>query len=206
MSRELGRGPLRAPPAGLRPPADPWGRSLPSLGPDGLTLDLRPMGLPAAQAVGQPPHCRKTRLHWDRDASGGEWLHQGSVFGYRGKEGWAWLSRENRQLWMWPAPGLSPLLRHQGHWWMRSRGLWFLVHDGRPWGERFLAEWGQEGFVDPSGARMIYSADGQRVGIVKPGVGAILYDARTGRELGRWSDDQLPRRLQPAAASRAPSF
>ena len=49
--------------------------------------------------------------------------------------------------------------------------MWFLLHDGEPWGYQYLREWRSEGFVHSSGAQMIYSADGTRVGLIVPDEG-----------------------------------
>mgnify|MGYP001607513402 CR=1 FL=1 len=76
--------------------------------------------------------------------------------------------------------------------------MWFLLHEGQPWGHAYLERWRREGLVNASGAQMIYSSDGRRLAIVAPGEGAVLYDAATGEELDRWSEEEMPRRRSPA--------
>jgi hypothetical protein len=203
LSRVLGRGALRAPRGVKLPKLDPWKTPIPAAGPDGRPLSTRPLGFEAAEDAVSPPACRRKKAHWE---AGGEAYHEAELRGRAAQEGWSWAARADGRWWLWPEPERGPLLRHQGHWWLQSRELWFLLHDGAPWGARYLGEWGQLGFVDPSGAQMIYSADGTRVGMIEPGVGAIVYDARTGRELGRWSADQLPRRAGPKAPASLPAF
>jgi hypothetical protein len=193
LSKLLGRGALKSPPDVALPKDKPWKTAvIPELGQDGRPVVKTPLTFDGAEKVPNPPACKRAPPHWER-RSGQVWRHEKELFGRASQDGWAWARRGARS-WLWPEPDRSPLLRHQGHWWLRSRELWFLLHEGAPWGSRFLREWGQLGFEHPSGAQMIYSADGTKVGMIEPGVGAIVYDALTGRELGRWSADQLPRK------------
>ncbi len=204
LSRLLGKGALKAPVGVRKPAGDPWTRPLPATGPDGAALKVEPLGQAAAEAVTTPPSCRKPGPHWDA-AGDAHWFHDGALRGRLEAGAWAWLQEDRGRWWLWPAPKATPLVDHQDHWWLQSRGLWFLLHDGEPWGYQYLRRWGAEGFVQRSGAQMIYSADGSRLGLVSPGQGAVLYDARTGRELGRWTEDELPGR-RAAAGPHAPAF
>jgi hypothetical protein len=205
LSRLLGLRPLKAPKAVAPPALRPWARPIPAAGPDGAPIETRPLGLAAAEEATPPPDCKRAGPHWDAAADGSaRWLHDGKVWGRAAPEGWAWAAREGGRLWLWPEKGEAPLLRHEEHWWLADRGLWFLMHDGAPWGEQYLRDWGSEGFVHPSGARMIYSADGSRVGLVEADAGAVLYDAATGEELGRWTPAQLPKPRGPSVPSELP--
>ena len=170
--------PLRPPRGSVRAPEiNPW-RAHPA--PQGL----RPMTALEAEGV--------------EGSAAGE---REKISGVRRADSWGWVERSGERVWLWPSPDGPALLSHEGHWWWQSRGVWFLLHDGEPWGWRYLAEWRREGLVHGSGTQMIYSDDGARVGVVTPGEGAVLYDSTTGAELGRWRADELPK---PRAA-RAPT-
>lgn len=204
LARLLGKGALKAPVGVKRPKLDPWSRPVPALGPDGAPLSVKPLGETEAESVTPPPACAKKGVHWDEQDSV-RWLHDGALRGRLENGTWAWLQRDQNRWWLWPAPKEKPLLDHQDHWWLESRGMWFLLHDREAWGYQYLHQWGTEGFVARSGAQMIYSSDGSRLGLIVPGAGAVVYDARTGAELGRWTEAQLPRR-RAAAAPQAPAF
>ena len=61
---------------------------------------------------------------------------------------------------------------------------------------------GISGILHPgTGSKMLYSADGARAALITPGDGAWLFDAETGKILGRWTEDQMPRRPTPHAPS-----
>ncbi len=178
LSKLLGPKPLRPPRGSVRAPEiNPW-RAHPA--PQGL----RPMTALEAEGV--------------EGSAAGE---REKISGVRRADSWGWVERSGERVWLWPSPDGPALLSHEGHWWWQSRGVWFLLHDGEPWGWRYLAEWRREGLVHGSGTQMIYSDDGARVGVVTPGEGAVLYDSTTGAELGRWRADELPK---PRAA-RAPT-
>lgn len=201
LSKLLGRRALKAPAALPFPKEKPWLRPIP---PD--AANPRPLPFPDAESVVPPPSCGRSGAHWHAPEAGSavRWFHDGHDWGRSAPEGWAWLSKDHGHVWLWPQEKGRPLLLHQEHWWLRSRGLWFLLHDGEPWGAQYLREWGTEGFVHPSGAQMIYSADGTRVGMIEPDAGAILYDAQTGDALGRWPPESLPKRKGPRAPSSLP--
>jgi hypothetical protein len=201
LSKLLGRRALKAPAALPFPKDKPWLRPIPP-----GAANPRPLPFSEAETVAPPRSCSRSGPHWHapEDGSAVRWFHDGRDWGRSAPEGWAWLRKERGHAWLWPRATGRPLLRHQEHWWLRSRGLWFLLHDGEPWGAQYLREWGTYGFVHPSGAQMIYSADGTRVGMVEPDAGAILYDAQTGDALGRWPPEALPKRKGPRAPSSLP--
>lgn len=204
LSKLLGKHALKSPQGVAVPSFKPWSLPIPAAGPGGEEISPRPLGLAAAEGVAPPSACERGGSHWHDDPSGARWLHEGKIWGRASEAGWAWAQRDGGRLWLYPETSGAPLLRWEEHWWLRSRGLWFLMHDGAPWGARFLEEWGSEGFVHPSGARMIYSADGSRVGLIEPDAGAILYDAQDGTELGRWTPQQLPKPRPAKVPSRLP--
>ena len=92
------------------------------------------------------------------------------------------------------------LLWHGSHWWWRSSEAWFLLHEGEAWGYRYWEQWKEEGLIHPnSGTKMVYSADGSKVALITPGNGAQLFDAETGREIGSWTEQEMPKQPQPKA-------
>jgi hypothetical protein len=196
----LGRGALRPPAATIIPP-DLAGldRRRPRLLPDGTPTPTRPYELDRLED--QDPRrataCRRRAPHWD---AGPVW-HDASAHGIASGRRWLWLWKEDARVWAVPDKSAPPLLRHQGLWWSRQRGVWFALHDGELWSWRRFAEWDAEGLIRlADGVELVYSADFTKVAVITPGEGASLYDAATGRELGEWREDELPRRRPRAPA------
>ncbi|MEQ1920689.1 MAG: hypothetical protein ABL955_15980, partial [Elusimicrobiota bacterium] len=114
---------------------------------------------------------------------------------------WLWLWKDQSRVWAARTPEEAPLLRHQGLWWSKQRGVWFALHDGELWSWRRFADWDAEGLIRlTDGVELVYSADFSRVAVITPGAGAVLYDAVTGAEIGQWLESELPRR-RPRAPS-----
>lgn len=135
---------------------------------------------------------RRSGPHWD----GGQW-HDGAVRGVASGGGWTWLSRDGARWWALPAPGRAAL-RHEGAWWTKERGVWLLVHDGQPWVWRRFQDWDAQGlFHLGTGTEMVYSRDFARVALVTPGRGAAVFDARTGEEMARIPEEEMPPRRRP---------
>jgi hypothetical protein len=178
-------------------------RLFPRTGPDG-----RPLRWSAAPAAAlerlKPPEaeaakCRRATRHWHPGLPA---FHSGRAWAVSQSEGWAWLERTGRRWWAWTAPQEPIWLWHEDHWWWRSQDVWFMLHQGEAWGYRTFAQRNAEGLVHPgSGARLEYSADGERVALITPGDGAWLFDARSGAVLQRWSEEQMPKRPKPRAPS-----
>jgi hypothetical protein len=111
--------------------------------------------------------------------------------------GWAWLYRDGARWWA-VADGRTVLLRHDGVWWTKEQGLWFVVHDGEPWAWRRFHEWDSSGLFQPgSGAQMVYSKDFARVAVIAPGEGAEVFDAVTGELLEKIPESLMPPRRGP---------
>jgi hypothetical protein len=195
LSRLLGRGARRPPKSSLSPPnLSRLNSRRPQSLPGGGPAPTRPFELEQieetdpARAVG--PSCRKRAPHWHAQTL---W-HNGAARGIVADDRWMWLWRQKGGWWADASPE-APLLRHQGLWWSKQRGVWFAVHEGQLWSWRRFAEWDAEGLLRLiDGVSIVYSADFSRIAVITPGHGAVLYDASTGAELGRWREDQLPRR------------
>ncbi|MDD5304819.1 MAG: hypothetical protein PHS14_17115, partial [Elusimicrobia bacterium] len=201
LSKLLGRGALRPPPASIVPPdlSSLKGRK-PSLLPDGSPVPARPFELDRIE--GSDPRraqaaCRRRARHWD---AGLVW-HDGPARGVVSDARWLWLWKEGTLWWAVREPDRAPLLRHQGLWWSKQRGVWFALHDGELWSWRRFSDWDSEGLIRlADGVELVYSADFTKVAVITPGAGAALYDARTGAELGEWLESELPRRRPRAPA------
>jgi hypothetical protein len=135
----------------------------------------------------------RSGAHWD----GGLW-HDGPVRGLERGGGWLWLERENSRWWAFA--GGRAELRHDGVWWTKERGIWFVVHDGAPWAWRPFQDWDAQGLFHPeSGTEMVYSRDYSRVAVIAPGEGAEVFDAATGDQLARIPEERMPPRRRPRA-------
>lgn len=185
----LGKKALKPPPASLEPPRDsPWRGFLPGA------------GYTHAQAEAFAPpdiSCRRRGPPHAHEGEGFRWVHDKTEWSRVAGARQARFTRATGRWWLWPAPGEKPLVRHAEHWWMKSRGTWFLLHEGEPWGLRHFPEWGVEGFEDGRSTRIIYSRDGARVAVVVEGEGAAVYDAASGALLGRVAPQDLPKGLKP---------
>ena len=206
LSRLVGRKPLRPPAEAIEPPLDnPWNTPMPKTGPDGAPIDPLSPSLLEVEA-GSPParetsSCRKEGGHWHSDGAAA-FFHDAPRWGRWAQRRWSWLERGQGGWWVWGGETAPPMLWHEEHWWWKSREVWFLLHEGEPWGYRFFSDLKQDGFIHASGTRMVYSADGSRVGLITPGEGAIVFDAATGRELGRVSEDHIPQSQRPRAPDK----
>ncbi|MBI2787663.1 MAG: hypothetical protein HYX59_03170 [Elusimicrobia bacterium] len=201
LSRMLGRGALRPPPASLVPPdlSHLLGRKPASL-PDGSPVPARPYELDRVEAH-DPRRAaaadRRRAPHWDE----GRTWHDGPAQGVAADARWLWLWKEKARWWAAPEPEKPPLLRHGDLWWGKQRGVWFALHEGELWTWRRFADWDAEGLIRlADGVELVYSADLGKVAVITPGAGAVLYDARTGEELGEWREDEMPRRRPRAPA------
>lgn len=201
LSKQLGRGALRPPPSSIVPPdlSSLKGRK-PLLLPDGTPAPSRVYELDRIEAS-DPRRagaaCRRRARHWD---DGLVW-HDGSARGLIEDARWLWLWKEKTRWWAVREPEDAPLLRHQGRWWSKQRGVWFALHDGELWSWRRFADWDAEGLIRlADGVELVYSADFTKVAVITPGAGAVLYDAYGGVELGEWLESELPRR-RPRAPS-----
>ncbi|MDP3544280.1 MAG: hypothetical protein Q8T11_17580, partial [Elusimicrobiota bacterium] len=199
LSKLLGPGALRPPPSALTPP-DLAGldRRKPARLPDGSPVPSRPYELDRLEAH-DPRRSRvadrRVKPHWD---PGDRW-HDGPATGVAADARWLWLWKEKTRVWAVGEPGLSPLLRHRELWWGKQKGVWFALHDGQLWNWRRFSDWDAEGLIRlTDGVELVYSADFTKVAVITPGAGAVLYDARTGAELGHWLEHELPAR-RPAA-------
>lgn len=215
LSRLLGKGALRPPKTPVKTPNfAPLKDKKPARAPGGEPVSAAAPSLEQLERI-VPPELKS--LARDERAADARWrkdgaisyFHEGSAWGRWGQGHWSWLDREGGRWWIQtPADegaasaGKRPsaLLWHAQHWWWQSDGLWFLLHDGAPWGYRYFSQWKQEGLINPqSGTQMIYSADGSKVALVTPGHGAALFDAATGRQLAEWTEEQMPKRPKPKA-------
>jgi len=134
---------------------------------------------------------RNPRPHWD----GGVW-HRGAERGLAREDAWLPLRLEGGRWWAFAGGGAQ--LRHDGVWWTKQRGVWLVVHEGRPWAWRSFQDWGAQGLFQPdSGTEMVYSQDFARVALITPGQGAVVYDAATGETLARIPEERMPPRRRP---------
>lgn len=201
LSKMLGRGALRPPPAALVPPDLSHLRERkPARLPDGSPVPARPYALDQVEAH-DPRRAaaadRRRAPHWHEDR---RW-HDGPAQGVAADARWLWLWKEKARWWAAPEPEKPPLLRHGALWWGKQRGVWFALHEGELWSWRRFADWDAEGLIRlADGVELVYSADLGKVAVITPGAGAVLYDARTGAELGEWREDEMPRRRPRAPA------
>jgi hypothetical protein len=195
LSRLLGRGALRPPPSDINPPdlSRLKGRK-PLLLPDGRPVPSRAYDLDRIEALDPRlagAECRRRARHWD---AGLVW-HDGPAHGVIEEDRWLWLWKEETLWWAVRETEHAPLLRHQGLWWGKQRGVWFALHDGELWSWRRFSDWDSEGLIRlADGVELVYSADFTKVAVITPGAGAVLYDAYSGAELGEWLEPELPHR------------
>lgn len=199
----LGSRPLTPPPPGLRPPAalDGLAALRPSKDASGAPVPAAPAGLAGLDQVDPEKLHRDRRAgaHWDGD----EW-HDGAARGLKSGDDWRWLYRDGPRWWALTGDPERPALRHDGLWWTKAGGVWFVVHDGEPWAWRPFQDWGAQGLFSPAtGTEMVYSRDLSRVAVITPGDGAEVFDARTGAALGRIPEDRMPPRRRPRFAPPA---
>jgi hypothetical protein len=199
LSKLIGPRALRPPPAELAPlpaPAD-WETRRPSRDPEGNPISSAPAALDAldfADPAGLSRD-RRTEAHWDGD----EW-HDGDVRGFVRDGAWLRLQRDGARWWAFAGDRGQAEVLHDGVWWTKEGGVWFVVHDGQPWAWRSFQDWDAEGLFQPgSETEMIYSKDFARVEVITPGQGADVFDAATGEELGRVPEGSLPPRRRPKA-------
>lgn len=197
IDRALGPGAIRPPGPGVEDPTlAQLAPRQPLAKPDGSRArwSQAPLGwLERVDPAAAAPACRRRDAHW-HEGPGEPVYHAGAGRGLALRDAWLWLSRLERRWWALPDAELQPWLRHRERWWMRDRGVWFVLHEGQPWAWRHFARWGGEGLYHGSGASLVYSADYSRVALLVPGEGATLFDARTGEELARWHEEELPPR------------
>lgn len=166
--------------------------------PDGLAVPTRSYELDRIEAMdprtASVPRHRKGP-HWDK----GPLWHDGSARGVTQEERWLWLWRDSARWWAAADAPYASMLRHRGLWWSKQKGVWFALHEGQLWSWRRFARWDAEGLIRlTDGVEIVYSADFTKVAVITPGKGAVLYDARTGAELGEWLETELPRRRPKA--------
>jgi hypothetical protein len=196
LSKALGAHPLKPPPAGLNPPAAlaNLDRLRPSRDFRGAALPGRDAGLLAVEDIDPSAlkHDRRAAAHWD-----GEQWHAGPARGLIRDEGWTWLYRDGSRWWAL-ADGRVPLVRHDGVWWTKESGMWFVLHDGQPWAWRRFHDWDAQGLVQPgTGTEMVYSKDFKTVAVITPGSGAEVFDAATGALLETIPEARMPPRRRP---------
>ena len=201
LSKMLGRGALRPPPSSLVPPDLSYLRDRkPVRLPDGAPAPSRPYALDQVEAHDPRRGAaadRRRAPHWH---DGRRW-HDGPAQGVAADARWLWLWKRKARWWAAPEPEKPPLLRHGALWWGKQRGVWFALHEGELWSWRRFADWDAEGLIRlADGVELVYSAGFDKVAVITPGAGAVLYDARTGAELGEWREDEMPRRRPRAPA------
>ncbi|HAM35985.1 MAG TPA: hypothetical protein DEB40_11015 [Elusimicrobia bacterium] len=201
LSQLLGKNAIRPPKARV-PVPDLSGlrERVPGQGPDHEPLKWFPAPAEAVEAARLPGagelSCRASGGHWHSPGL----FHHREAWGLWDEQGWLWLARSGQRWWAWTDKDQPCWLWFNGHWWWSSRDVWFLLHQGQAWGYRLFGERQSEGLIHPAtGTEMVYSEDGRRVAVITPGDGAWLFDARTGAVLGRWTEDQMPRKPKPRA-------
>jgi hypothetical protein len=136
---------------------------------------------------------RRAGARWDGD----EW-RDGDVRGFVHDAAWLRLEHAGGRWWAFAGDQGQAALRHDGVWWIKERGVWFVVHDGQPWAWRSFQDWDAQGLFQPgSGTEMIYSKDFARVEVIAPGEGAEVFDAATGKSLMRIPEERMPPRRRP---------
>ena len=182
--------PLRPPPSST--PAPLW-RGCPRSGDRRPRIALAPPQASSPRSSPSTPRsCRPTGVA-SRTGTGlrhdgrGDWLRRRLV----------WLTRTAGAggAWSRGRPG-----RHQNLWWLRESGVWLILHEGEPWAWRRFQDWGGDGLFHPgTGTEIVYSPDLSRAAVITPGEGAVVYDARSGAELGRIPESAMPARRRPRA-------
>jgi hypothetical protein len=198
LAKLIGARALRPPPAGLEPPSNMIERR-PSSDADGKPLPGEAAGLGALDVTDPASFGRDRRAgaHWD-----GEAWHDGNVRGVVRDDGWLRLQRDGERWWAFAGDEGRAQLRHDGVWWTKERGIWFVVHDGQPWAWRSFQDWDAQGLFQPgTGTEMVYSKDFARVAVITPGRGAEVFDAATGRELAAIPEERMPPRRRPRVPS-----
>jgi hypothetical protein len=203
LSKVLGMDAIRPPKANLKiPDFSRLAEQAPRAGPDGKPLSLSPAQAKSLETMRPPDEsttdCRKPGRHWDSGPQPA--YHEGQAWGLQRDGGWLWLKKSGKNWWAWTAPNEPTWLWHAGHWWWRSDGIWFMLHQGEVWGYREFGERRAEGLIHPgTGTQLEYSADGKRVAMITPGDGAWLFDAVSGAVVGRWTEAQMPAKPKPHA-------
>jgi hypothetical protein len=174
----------------------------PRVAPDG-TLLAQKTASAASIAEIDPAHLprdSRPEAHWD----GKRW-HDGHARGELLNDGWATYYHDADGWWSQAGPTAQPLLRRGGVWWLKTDGLWFVLHDGVAWARRSFQDWDAEGLFHPgTGTEMIYSRDFTRVAVVTPGEGAVVFDAVTGHEVAAIPEALMPARRRPLAKLARP--
>ncbi len=197
LSQLLGKNAIRPPRTDVRPPdMSRLQAEAPTSGPDGRPLAWPAASLDAVEAVRPPSEsCQRTDGHWHDGI-----YHDQKAWASQSKDGWLWQEKSDGHWWAFTEPSQPTWLWSNGHWWWKSEGVWFLLHQGEAWGYRLFNEERAEGLIHPAtGTRMLYSKDGSRVALITPGEGAWLFDAQTGKTLRRWSEEQMPAPRRPRA-------
>ena len=191
LSKLIGSRALHSPPASLEPPPQPALR--PARDDAGALVPDGTPALSVLDAVDPASFSRdhSQRAHWDA----GVW-HDGAERGLMRDGQWLPLYRDRGRWWAFAGGGAQ--LRHDGVWWMKERGIWLVIHDGRPWAWRSFQDWDAEGLFQPgTGTEMVYSKDFARVAMITPGDGAVVYDAVSGERLAEIPEDRMPARRRP---------
>jgi hypothetical protein len=205
MGTALGPKSLRPPANDLQPPTAlldlPERR--PASDPEGKPTPAASASLSAVEAL-NPSSLSKDRhagAHWDED----QW-HDGPARGVEAGGAWLWTYRDGSRTWALAGDPPEPLLRHDGAWWLKSGGMWFVVHDGEPWALRNFSDWGAQGLFHPAtGTQIVYSADYSRAAVITPGRGAEVFDARTGALIGTIPEDRMPATRRPRPPQNLPT-
>ena len=197
LSQLLGGIALRPPPASLRPPVALAGLAAKRPASDAMGRIVPPPGreLRAIEAVAPEKTAsdRRRNAHWD-----GETWHERRAHGLARDGGWLWLQKDGAR--WWGLVDRTPLVRHQNIWWLRRSGVWLVLHEGEPWAWRHFQDWGADGLFHPAtGTEIVYSPDLSRAAVIAPGEGAVIYDARSGAEIGRIPESAMPARRRPKA-------
>ncbi|MBI5882501.1 MAG: hypothetical protein HZB91_05290 [Elusimicrobia bacterium] len=207
LSKLLGKNAIRPPKGKIAAPdLSSLPARMPAVLPDGRPFQPEPPEPEGVEAL-EPPDpkawssagtCPKNS-HWHRDSRSLHY-HDDEAWGLWQEGRWTWHVRKGARWWVSAGPKIPTLLRHGRHWWWQASDLWFLLHQGQPWGYRQLTELGLDSLVHPaSGTAMVYSEDGTRLALITPGQGAVLFDAETGAVLGRWTESEMPKPRKPKA-------
>lgn len=198
LSQLLGGKALRPPPSSLRPPVGLAGLELkrPFFDAAGRVVPAPSREVGALEAVTPEEMAsdRRQDAHWD-----GETWHERHAHGLTRDGGWLWLLKD-RQRW-WGLAARTSLVRHQSLWWLRQNDVWLVLHEGEPWAWRHFQDWDEaEGlFHLGTGTEIVYSSDLSRAAVITPGEGAVIYDARSGAEIGSIPEEDMPARRRPKA-------
>ncbi|MBI3551094.1 MAG: hypothetical protein HY077_01135 [Elusimicrobia bacterium] len=211
LHKSLGGETVPRPPAKDLPSPDfsGLGKSIPAKGPDGAPISPEPAGykdIESARPPKLPAGDGAGSFQWQK-IGGVAYYCSGAVCGRWSDSHWLWMQNQDGKWWVQsfsPRPdgtmgSDSPAFTsHQGHWWWQdSKGPWYVVHEAEPWSYRYLRRYKQEGLVHPeSGVHMVHTPDG-RVMVVTPGKGAVVYDGKTGKELERVREEDLPKQRPP---------